>query len=78
MIANTLAALTMGYISGFSISILQVAQFHIIVELPLTVDLPKLPFIAVAVFGLCTMIMGAKYGTSLLYSKQISQILKGS
>ena len=77
MISNTLSALTMGYACGAFASVLQIALFYIIVELPMAVKFPIAPFISVGVAGIFTMVMGARHGTSLLYNKQISQILKG-
>ena len=69
MISNTLAALTMGYASGAFVSSLQIALFYLIVELPLSVKFPVAPFVSVGITGVFTMIVGAKYGTSLLYNK---------
>ena len=77
MCSNTMSALTLGYFSGISVSILTIAQFHIIVELPLSIDLPTKSILGVGCFTVFSMIMGAKYGTSILYSKNISSILKG-
>lgn len=40
LVSNTLSAMTLGYFSGIIVSILAIAQFHTLVELPLRVDLP--------------------------------------
>ncbi len=40
LVATTLAAITLGYICGIIVSLLSIAIFHIIVELPMKVELP--------------------------------------
>ena len=77
LIATTLAAITLGYLCGIIVSVLSIAIFHIIVELPMKVDLPTNTLIQIFIFAICSMIAGARYGTSVLFKKNISQILKG-
>jgi len=40
LISTTMAAITLGYICGIIVSVLSIAIFHIIVELPMKVELP--------------------------------------
>merc|ERR1719336_1384471 len=40
LIATTMAAITLGHICGIIVSVLSVAIFHIIVELPMKLELP--------------------------------------
>ena len=40
LVATTLAAITLGYVCGITVSVLSIAIFHIIVELPMSVTLP--------------------------------------
>ena len=77
MVANTLAAILLGYFAGIMVSLLTVAQFHIFVELPITFQLPLMPLFSVGAAGIFSMIAGAKFGTAILYGKSISSILKG-
>lgn len=77
MFANTFSAILLGYITGIAISLLTVAQFHIFVELPVVFAVPLTPLVGVGVAALVSMIAGAKIGTSILYGKSISSILKG-
>jgi hypothetical protein len=77
MVSNTMSAVLIGYGSGLFVSLLTVAQFHIFIELPIELTLPVSPLIGVAVAATFSMILGAKIGTSILYGKTISSILKG-
>ena len=77
MVSNTMSAILLGYASGIIVSLLTVAQFHIFIELPLTLQLPVAPLIAVGIAATVSMVLGARIGTSMLYGKTISSILKG-
>ena len=77
MVSNSLASLTMGYLTGTFVSVLQMALFYLITELPLKIQFPVKPFLSVGLAGVITMYLGAKFGTQILFQKQISQILKG-
>lgn len=77
LIATTLSAITLGYVCGIVVSVLSIAIFHIIVELPMKVNLPTTLLIQVFVFAIASMIAGARYGTSVLFKKNIAGILKG-
>lgn len=78
MVSNTLASLTLGFFAGITVTVLTVAQLHLVVELPFSVSLPIKPYIGVCSLAIFSMVMGGKYGTSVLYSKNISQTLKGT
>jgi ABC-type antimicrobial peptide transport system permease subunit len=78
MISNTLSAMTLGYGSGILVSLLSIAQFYILVELPLSITFPKRNMLIVGVGAILSMIIGAKYGTSAFQRKNISSILKGT
>lgn len=77
MVSNTISAMILGYSSGILISLLSIAQFHIIVELPISIELPLTTMAIVGVSALVSLFFGAKYGTSILYQKNIASILKG-
>ena len=77
LIATTMAAITLGYVCGIIVSLLSIAIFHIIVELPMKVELPVNTLIQIFVFAIGSMIIGAKYGTSILFKNNIAKILKG-
>ena len=77
LIATTLAAITLGYICGITVSMLSMAIFHIIVELPMKIQLPTKVLVQIFVFAVCSMIAGARYGTTILFQRNISSILKG-
>jgi ABC-type antimicrobial peptide transport system permease subunit len=77
LIATTLAAITLGYVCGIIVSVLSIAIFHIIVELPMKVQLPWGTLIMIFIFAIFSMLAGAKYGTSVLFKKNIAGILKG-
>lgn len=77
LISNTLSAMTIGYSSGILVSILAIAQFHVTVELPLQVNLPQGMLMAVGICAIGSLVLGAKYGTTTLYKKNIASILKG-
>ena len=72
-----MAAITLGYVCGIIVSVLSVAIFHIIVELPMKMQLPILTLAQIFIFAIASMIAGARYGTAILFQKNISQILKG-
>ena len=78
LISNTLSAMTLGYISGIVVSCLAIAQFYVTVELPVEIALPYPTMIVVGVCAILSLILGAKYGTSALFSRNIASILKGS
>lgn len=75
--SNTLSAITLGYGSGICVSMLSIAQFHITIELPLTIRLPYQTMIVVGAAALISLVMGTHYGTKILYQRSIANILKG-
>lgn len=77
LIATTMAAITLGYVCGIIVSVLSVAIFHIIVELPMKLELPVAALFQIFVFAIASMIIGARYGTAILFKKNIAGILKG-
>ena len=77
LIATTMAAITLGYVVGIIVSMLSIAIFHIIVELPMKVQLPWMQLVQIFVFAIVSMIAGAKYGTTVLFRNNIAKILKG-
>ena len=77
LVSNTLSAVTLGYISGSATSVLAIAQMHTIAEIPLVVKLPYNTMAVVFVYGMLSLALGAKYGTSELFSRNIASILKG-
>lgn len=77
LVSNTLSAITLGYLSGILTSILAIASFHTISEIPLQVKLPLNTMIVVFTFGIASLYLGAKLGTSELFSRSIASILKG-
>lgn len=77
LIATTLSAITLGYVCGIIVSVLSIAIFHIIVELPMKVQLPTGTLVKIFIFALASMIAGARYGTAILFKKNIAGILKG-
>ena len=77
LIANTLAAMILGIISGTLVSILAIRLFYTIVELPFEVELPLQTMAVLFLFTVFSLFFGAKYGTSAVYRKNIAQILKG-
>lgn len=78
MISNTLSAMTLGYTSGIFVSVLSIAQFYILVELPLTIELPRTQMIILGVGAIISMIAGGRFGTMSFSKKNISSILKGT
>ena len=74
---STLAAMLLGFASGVAVSILAVATFHIIVELPLQVELPLATMAVVFIFSLMSLVAGGRYGASTLFKRNIASILKG-
>lgn len=62
-----MAAITLGYVCGIIVSVLSVAIFHIIVELPMKMQLPWLTLAQIFVFAIASMIAGARYGTAVLF-----------
>ena len=77
LMVSTLAAMLLGFVSGVVVSILAVATFHIIVELPLQVELPLSTMGVVFVFSLMSLVAGGRYGASTLFKRNIASILKG-
>jgi len=77
LVATTLAAITLGYVCGIIVSVLSIAIFHIIVELPMKIELPWKTLVQIFIFAVCSMIAGARYGTAILFKKNIAGILKG-
>ena len=67
LVASTMAAVFLGYASGVVVSFLGIAQFHIIVELPMKAELPWNQMAVVFVFSIISLIFGGRYGTSLLF-----------
>jgi len=63
LIANTLSAVTLGYISGVVVSCLAIAQFYTFSELPIRISLPVYTFIIVGICCFVSLIVGAKFGT---------------
>ena len=63
MISNTLSAMTLGYTSGILVSVLAIAQFYILVELPLSIELPRKNMLIVGMGAILSMIVGGRYGT---------------
>ena len=78
MISNTLSAMTLGYASGIIVSVLSIAQFYILVELPLKITLPWWHMGVLGAGAILSMIAGARYGTAAFQKKNISSILKGT
>jgi hypothetical protein len=78
LISNTLSAMTLGYTSGIIVSCLAIAQFYVTVELPVRINLPYSTMVVVGICAILSLILGAKYGTSALFSRNIASILKGS
>ena len=72
LIANTLAAMVLGLMSGIIVSILAIRLFYTIVELPFEVELPLQTMAILFLFTLMSLFLGAKYGTSAVYSKNIA------
>ena len=77
LVSNTLSAMTLGYGAGIIVSCLSIAQFYILVELPLKVSLPYSTMWVVGVCAILSLMAGAKFGTSALFSRNIASILKG-
>lgn len=77
LVSNTLSAMTLGYSTGIIVSVITIAQSYVIIELPLNVQLPTATMIIVAFGVFASLYAGAKYGTKLLYQKNIASILKG-
>ena len=75
--ANTVAAMLLGFASGLIVSILAIHQFHISVELPLTVELPLNNFLVLFLFTITSLYFGAQQGLVGLNRKNIASILKG-
>lgn len=78
LISNVLSAITLGYASGIVVSCLAIAQFYVTVELPIKVYLPYETMGVVFFCAIGSLLFGAKYGTSALFSRNIASILKGT
>jgi ABC-type lipoprotein release transport system permease subunit len=78
LIANTLSAMTLGYISGVVVSCIAIAQFYTFAELPIRVSLPLYTFVIVGISAFVSLVVGAKFGTKILFLRNIASILKGS
>ena len=78
LIANTLSAMTLGYISGVVVSCIAIAQFYTFAELPIRVSLPFYTFVIVGISAFVSLVVGAKFGTKILFLRNIASILKGS
>ena len=78
LIANTLSAMTLGYISGVVVSCIAIAQFYTFAELPIRVSLPLYTFVIVGISAFISLVVGAKLGTKVLFLRNIASILKGS
>jgi hypothetical protein len=63
LVANTLSAMTIGYATGVLVSVLALAQAHILVELPLQVKLPYDQIIILGILILVSLVFGARFGT---------------
>jgi len=77
LIANTLSAITLGYISGYIVSYLAIAQFYTFAELPIKIELPIAMMILIGVFALASLAFGTKVGTTSLLNRSIATTLKG-
>merc|ERR1712038_656942 len=77
LVASTLAAMVLGFSAGIIVSLLNMAQFHIIVELPMQAELPWMTIVVVLLFSVLSLIIGGRYGTSILFQRNIASILKG-
>lgn len=78
LISNVLSAITLGYASGIVVSCLAIAQFYVTVELPIKINLPYETMGIVGFCAVASLLLGAKYGTSALFSRNIASILKGT
>ena len=78
LISNTLSAMTLGYTSGIIVSCLAIAQFYVTAELPLIINLPYSTLVVVGFCAILSLILGAKFGTHALFSRNIASILKGN
>lgn len=78
LVSNTLSAMTIGYTSGILVSYLAIAQFYTTVELPITLDLPYYTMGVVGFCALISLVVGAKFGTTVLFKRNIASILKGN
>jgi len=78
LISNTLSAMTLGYTSGILVSCLSISFFYVLIELPISIKLPYSTMVVVGFCAILSLIMGAKYGTYELFSRNIASILKGS
>jgi len=77
LIANTLSAMTLGYISGVIVTCIAIAQFYTFAELPMKVALPVFMLVVVGIFAFLSLAAGAKFGTRALFLRNIASILKG-
>ena len=77
LVANTFAAMLLGFASGTLVSVLAIHQFHIIVELPLTIELHLQNFLVLLIFTITSLYFGAQQGMQTLNKKNIASILKG-
>jgi len=77
LVSNTLSAMTLGFTSGILVSVLAIAQFHVTVELPCSIQLPTVTLAIVFGCSILSLVAGARYGTQALYNKNIASILKG-
>lgn len=77
LVSNTLSAVTLGYIAGIVTSILAIAQIFTYTDMPLHIDLPYTTMEIVFVCGLLSLYIGAKYGTTEIWTRSIASILKG-
>merc|ERR1712137_991252 len=72
LISNTFAAMFFGFVVGMAVSVLTIAQFHIVVELPLVYSWSMFPVTQMIMTFVCASIslyIGARYGTQILYDK---------
>jgi len=80
LISNTFAAMFFGFAVGMAVSVLTIAQFHIVVELPLVYSWSMFPLhqmMATLICATVSLYIGARYGTQILYDKNIATTLKG-
>jgi hypothetical protein len=77
LVANTISAMVLGAIEGILVSCLSIASFYTFVELPLEIELPYATIMVVTVCAVVSLVAGAKFGTTALFSRNIASILKG-
>jgi hypothetical protein len=77
LVANTISAMLLGVIEGILVSCLSIASFYTFVELPLEIELPYATIMIVTICAVVSLVAGAKFGTTTLFSRNIASILKG-